>query len=174
MPTKTKTANIEDVDTTVYGNEIDLSSYFGGENPWDGYDASRKSGGRTFEPIPEGRYDAEVVSMEGPVLNKKGTAHMLKVQYRVLSDDPNVNNHRVFQYLSLQPQSKFNLLNTFAALGKVPGDSSYVPGEFDGMPCKIQVEVRPASGDYAASNSVKFVRSASDEDDESSTSGGLW
>lgn len=173
MPSKSIPATDFENDTLL-GGEIDLTTYFGGENPWDGFDASRKSGTRTFEPIPEGLYDAEVVSVEGPMKNKAGTAHMLKVQYRIISDEPTYNNHRVFQYLSLQPQSKFNLLNTFVALGKVPGDTSYVPGEFDGMPCKIMVEVRAGNEQYGPSNSVKFTRAAGDGDDESSTSSKLW
>jgi hypothetical protein len=155
----------------LMGGEFDLARFFGGVNPWDDYEAPTK---RVYEPIPEGLYDAEVVTMEGPVENKAKDGFYIKVQYRIEDDDPEINRRTVFQYLSLKPQSKFSLLNTFAALGKAHGDSSYTPGEFDGMPCKIQVEVRPANGDYGASNSVKWVRSAADEDDASSTSKSLW
>jgi hypothetical protein len=167
---KSVTPNIEIENEPLMGGEYDLSRFFGGTNPWDDYEAPTK---REYTPIPEGLYDAEVVTMEGPVANKAGDGYYIKAQYRIEHDDPEINRRTVFQYLSLKPQSKFSLLNTFAALGKVPGDSSYTPGEFDGMPCKIQVEVRPANGDYKASNSVKWVRTAAD-DDASSTSKSLW
>lgn len=155
----------------LMGGEYDLSRFFGGVNPWDDYEPQQK---KTYEPIPEGLYDAEVIAMEGPVENKAKDGFYLKVQYRINDADPELDRRTVYQYLSLKPQSKFSLLGTFAALGKVPGDSSYTPGEFDGMPCKIQVEVRPANGDYNASNSVKWVRAAGGDEDESSTSKSLW
>lgn len=155
----------------LMGGEFDLARFFGGTNPWDDYEAPKK---RTYEPIPEGLYDAEVVTMEGPVENKAKNGYYIKAQYRISDTDPEIDGRTVFQYLSLKPQSKFSLLNTFAALGKVPGDSSYTPGEFDRIPCKIQVEVREATDEYPASNSVKWVRSAFSEDDASSTSKSLW
>ena len=166
-----QTVSTEVDNSVLMGGEIDLARFFGGTNPWDDYEEPKK---RVYEPIPEGLYDAEVVTMEGPVENKAKNGYYLKVQYRVVNDDPVIDGHRVFQYLSLKPQSKFSLLNTFAALGKTHGDSSYTPGEFDGMPCKIQVEVRPPDGDYGASNSVRWVRSAASDEDEASTSKSLW
>jgi hypothetical protein len=171
MPKTTTTTQTDVENMRLMGGEYDLSTFFGGNNPWDDYEEPKK---RVYEPIPEGLYDAEVVTMEGPVENKAKDGYYLKVQYRINSDDPMIDGRWVYQYLSLKPQSKFNLLNTFAALGKVPGDSSYVPGEFDGMRCRIQVEVRPANGDYAASNSVRWVRSDGSDDDEHSTSKSLW
>jgi hypothetical protein len=169
--TPTPVDAIDNESMNLIGGEYDLSTFFGGTNPWDDYEAPTK---RVYEPIPEGLYDAEVVTMEGPVKNKAGDGFYIKAQYRIQDNDPEIDRRTVFQYLSLKPQSKFSLLGTFQALGKVPGDATYTPGEFDGMPCKVQVAIREANGDYPASNSVKWVRSAADEDDASSTSKSLW
>lgn len=171
MATKTRDNNVET--PASIGGAIDLSDFFGGENMWDDYDPSAR-GGSTFEPLPEGTYAATVVTMEGPMPNKKGTAHMLKVQYRIDDENfPEFTNRRLFQYISLQPQSKFNLVNTFAALGKTPGDTSYIPGEFDSVPCRLFVKVRAANGEYPASNEVKRVLPLYDEEDDT-TAGSLW
>lgn len=161
MPRSTSTA----VESTITGDQIDLLNYFN-EDPWEDY---KEVPEYDNSPLPEGKYNARVKTVEGPMLNKAETAYMLKFTY-VIEDEPYVGRH-VWQYVSLQPSAKHTFQNTFTALGKLPNSTDYTPGEFDGMPCQLRLTVRPARGGYPPSNDVRRVFPAADE---SSTTENRW
>lgn len=145
--------------SVILGDTIDLTEYTG-KSMWD-----EDSEPRTFELIPNGRYNARVRSIEGPNLNNAGDGYQLKVNYELM--DEGVRNRRLSQWISLKPTALWKLREFMTAMGRDQGDDSYTPGEFDGNYVTINVTTRPATDRFKESNEVRNVYPLDDNADAS-------
>jgi len=81
---------------------------------------------RRFEPLPQGRYRAEVASMEHIPASKRSGKPKVRFVFNVLkgleasNEDFNVEGRKAFYEVSLQEQSLWNLKRTLIALGDDP------------------------------------------------------
>lgn len=112
---------------------------------------------KAFEIIPPGDYIAQVV--ESDVKDTKASdGQYMKLTWQIL--DGEHEGRKVFDNITLRnPNQQAQEIGARdrAALYQALGLGTQVQNteELHGIPCTIKVKVRPAKGDYAASNEVK-------------------
>lgn len=141
-------SSIEEIQDAIAGEEIDMTIFFNGESIWEGHEKNLQG----FEPVPAGTYNVTVATAGAPVMNKAGTGWYIKFGF-VISDGEYEGRY-IWSNLSLMDTARWRLQQLWSALGVEPGDESYVPNQFDGIPLRIQVKIRPAANGYEASNDV--------------------
>ena len=119
------------------------------------------SASRDFEPVEEGKYILEIVRTQRKRSNnwqKDGDTENLMISWRIV-EGPNKGRY-VFDYLGLwnsDPKKCEYAENDFsrimAACGKQQIQNT---AELNGIPVKATVLIRPANGDYSASNYTKY------------------
>jgi hypothetical protein len=142
------TSTVADIE--LDGEELDMTQFFSGDF-WEGHKPQQDFS----EPVPAGTYNAKVGTVEGPILNNAGTAYYMKFPFIITDGD--YEGRYVWMNLSLMDKVLWKVQQVFAALGKEPGETGYVPGEFDDTECRIKIKVREATAQYGASNDVDRV-----------------
>ena len=110
----------------------------------------------SYEPLPEGWYPVQITGAELKE-TKAGTGQYIKVEYTVVGD--NYQGRKVWGMLNIvNPnetaenigRKQLNQLMAATAL-----DSVQDTDEFVGKTLNIKLKIKPASGEYEASNDVK-------------------
>ena len=118
-----------------------------------------------YSVIPAGLYNAQIVKTEiVPTKNKNGT--LLKAQFKVI--DGKFKGRVIFsQYNITNPNntaveiSRKQIKTLCDAIGKPNGFKD--TNEIHNIPMQIKVAIKPASGQYAESNEIKFYDKYSGE-----------
>lgn len=111
-----------------------------------------------YSVIPAGVYNAQIVKSEiVSTRDKKGT--LLKLQYKVI--DGEFKGRIVFGQYNLKNEnqqaveiSRKQIKTICDAVGKPDGFSD--TNEIHGIPIQIKVGIRPAQGNYAEQNEIKY------------------
>lgn len=127
------------------------------------FDASRVAPSEAMDAIPAGWYNAMIDDSELKP-TKDGQGAYLQVRFTVI--DGQYVNRKVFKRLNIRnnnPQAQeiaFRELSAIChAVGRLQVNDSQ---ELHGLPMKIKVKVRPASGDYEASNDISGYKNIND------------
>ncbi len=113
-------------------------------------------GGRSFDPIPAGWYPVMIVGSEMKP-TKAGTGRYLQLELDII--DGEFEGRKLFDRLNLDNPNqqavdiaRRTLSQILAAVGIMsPKDSS----ELHYIPLRAKVKIKPASGEYEASNEIK-------------------
>lgn len=128
----------------------------------------------TFEPIPKGEYESEIVDytmgvVKGEDAKNKGAKRM-NVQFRVV-EEGEWYNRRFFNGFTLVQDSYWAIKGTAIALGGDPAvwdgpvnvEAAFTEFVAQKARCMTRLDIREASGEYAAQNTVKSVKPLSAE-----------
>lgn len=119
------------------------------------FNAAEVEPGSGFDPLPAGEYDVAIVASERKP-NSKGTGSYLKLELQVLTGQ--FQNRKLWQNLNIDNPSEEARKIARGELSAIcravnvmnPKDSA----ELHNKPFKVKVTIRPAKGDYDASNRV--------------------
>lgn len=127
----------------------------------------------TPDPIPGGWYDA-IIDQSEMKPTKDGLGTYLQVRYSVVNH-PQYTNRKVFDRLNLRnasAQAQEIAYGQLSAICHATGvmqiqDSS----QLHNIPLKIRVKLKPADGEYEASNEITSVKHASYQPDAKGSGG---
>jgi hypothetical protein len=111
---------------------------------------------RSFEPLPNGPYEVEITDADVADL-KSGNGTGLKIEYTVVTPEQ-FANRKIWQNLNIKhtneqteqiAQSQLSALCRAVGIG-VLSDTDDLFGKI----LRVGVKIRPAKGDYAASNDI--------------------
>lgn len=122
----------------------------------NGFDAENYKPLDNFEPIPPARYEAMITASERKT-TKAGDGEYLKLEWTVASGE--YEGRKIFDNVNLaNPNAQAvdlghrQLATICRAVGKLRINDSE---ELHGITCIIDVKIRPAKGDWGASNDIK-------------------
>jgi hypothetical protein len=110
--------------------------------------------GGNFTPWPAGDYDFEVENAEDETSKASGRDQM---KLTLLVFNAKGEQRKVFDYLGADEKSQWKVRHFCGAIGLIP---QYESGELEPYDCiakqgRLALIVRPARGEYGASNSVR-------------------
>lgn len=127
------------------------------------FDATNVKPAEAFDPLPPGEYKAMVVDSDVKE-TKAQNGNYLKLRWQILEGE--FSNRVVFQNLNLDnPEPKAveiaqrELSAICHAVGKLKIQDSQ---ELHNIPVYIKVKIRPAKGDFPASNDIAGVKSVNE------------
>lgn len=139
-------------------NVVDLNDLLNTDDLWDVPEEQMRSKG-DFGLIPAGTYNVRVVKVEQRTSSNGNPS----LNFHLQITDGEFENRYVFYRLMLIPSWQGSIVQTWAALGKEEGDSTYMPGEFDGAVCRAKVRIRPAENGYPEQNTVDRILPPTEE-----------
>ena len=109
----------------------------------------------SFDPIPVGWYVGKITSSEVKITSS-GTGEYIKNVWEIIeAPDPKFNGRKVFQNCNIVKIGKSMLKQICSAIGI---EELQDTEELVGVPLKIKLKIKPASGGYDASNDITKVK----------------
>lgn len=122
----------------------------------DLHDVDPESGG--YDPLPKGDYEMIIVDIEQKE-NSKGTGELIAVELQIPDDAEEYAGRKVFLNYTVKHENQ-KAVNIGKARVKalILATKNHAPATLDeliGETVKVTLKVKPAQGDYEASNDVK-------------------